>query len=75
MKNIGSEIAVWLSVGFKRPTFDLDVAMFIYIVCTWHTAVNIHRYYTLFILHSDFSILKIESLEFVISLTGTTFAT
>ena len=30
-------------------TFDLDVSMFnIYIVCTWHALVNIHRYYTLF---------------------------
>ena len=30
---------------------------------------------SLFISHSDFPILKIESLESVVSLTGTTFAT
>jgi hypothetical protein len=37
--------------------------------------VIIHRYYMLFISHSDFPILKIESLLSVISLTGATFAT
>ena len=74
MKNIGPEIAVWLSVDVKRTRLTWT-SPYLFRSSALDTLVNIHRYYTLFISHSDFPILKIESVESVISLTGTTFAT
>ena len=73
MKTIGPDIAVWLSVDVNTRLTWTSPCLF---TSSAHdTLVNIHRYYTLFISHSDFPILKKESLESVISLTGTTFAT